>query len=233
MVGLTDRQQIEVKTVHTVIQTRRNADELWSSVKSKTRWGIRQAEKEDLTIESDPELKALGEFYRVYAAHMRDLGTPVFSRRTFPSISQHLGSNRLRLYTANYKGELIGGMLCIKHGNSWTDWYAVMRKSREIEFANYLLYWHVIRDASILGVETLDLGRSTPGSNIHLFKRKWGGNDLDVIYHFYPTPGRRSVDMGLQERKSAKSLSQKVWSRLPLPLCNAVGPLVRRELPFI
>ncbi len=231
--GAPDSSALIVPTVHTIIGTRQNVDALWSAVKGKTRWGVRQAQKSSLRIEADPELSELDEFYRVYAAHMRDLGTPVFSREMFRAMKAHLGKGRLRLYLARYNGRLVGGMLCIIHGNSWTDWFAIMRCEREVEFANYLLYWHVIQEASKSGIESLDLGRSTPGSNVHLFKRKWGGIDIDVPYHFYATFGQRSPNKGLEERKNSKSLAQKAWSRLPLPVCNAIGPLVRRELPFI
>lgn len=231
--GPVDAPASTVPTVHTVIETRRDADALWSAVKRKTRWGIRQAEKQELSIEHDPQLAGLEAFYSVYATHMRDLGTPVFGVSTFRAMGEYLGRDRLRLYLAKYRGRLIGGMLCIIHGNSWTDWYAVMRSSEEIEFANYLLYWHVIRDASLHGVESFDLGRSTPGSNVHLFKRKWGGRDIEVPYHFYPSSNARSRDMGLQELKQSKGLAQRVWAHLPLPLCNTVGPLVRKQLPFI
>ncbi len=231
--GPVDAVGVTVPTVHTIIETRREVDTLWSAVKRKTRWGIRQAEKQELGIESDPELARLEDFYAVYAAHMRDLGTPVFGISTFRAMREHLGFGRLRLYLAKYQGRLVGGMLCIVHGGSWTDWYAVMRPVQDVEFANYLLYWHVIRDASSRGIETFDLGRSTPGSNVHLFKRKWGGLDIDVPYHFYPALNNRSRSIGLAQRHQSKGLAQRVWSRLPVPLCNSVGPILRKGLPFI
>jgi serine/alanine adding enzyme len=222
-----------VPTVHTIIQTYRDVDALWTAVKRKTRWGIRQAEKQDLCIEADPRFAHLDAFYHVYARHMRDLGTPVFGKETFCAMHKHLGPERLRLYLVKHREDLIGGMLCIIHGNNWTDWYAVVRTTNEIEFANYLLYWHVIRDASQQGAETFDLGRSTPGSNVHLFKRKWGGLDVEVPYYFYPVTGRLNIDPGLQQMKQSKGWPQRIWSRLPLGVCNIAGPLLRRQLPFI
>lgn len=222
-----------IPTVHTIIDTRQNVDQLWSAVKGKTRWGVRQAEKSSLGIERDLELSELDAFYGVYAAHMRDLGTPVFSRTMLRAMKAHLGPERLRLYLARRDGELIGGMLCILHGNSWTDWFAIMRYERELEFANYMLYWHVIRDASLNNVESLDLGRSAPGSNVHLFKRKWRGRDIDVPYQFYVRKGRRSRGVLLQEQRTSRSVAQRVWSHLPLTLSNALGPVIRDQLPFI
>jgi FemAB-related protein (PEP-CTERM system-associated) len=220
-------------TVRTIIETHRGPDALWAAVKKKTRWGVRQAQKQDLVVEHDSALAGLEAFYATYAAHMRDLGTPVFGVDVFRALREHLGRARLRLYVVRYRARLIGGMLCIVNPDRWTDYYAVVRPSRETEFANYLLYWHVIRDASAHGVARLDLGRSTPGSTVHAFKRKWGGIDVDVLYHFYPALHARPRDMGLVRLKRGKGLVQRVWSHLPLPIANRLGPRLRTRLPFI
>ena len=88
-------------------------------------------------------------------------------------------------------------------------------------------------DASSRGIRQFDLGRSTPGSTVHVFKQRWGGTDVEVPYYFYPAPEARRRDMGLQKLKADDSWPQRVWSRLPLALCNRVGPLLRKQLPFI
>ena len=232
--GAIDRPGDVVQpAVHTVIRTSVPVEQLWAAINKKTRWGIRQAQGQDLRIEHDPELARLGEFYAVYAVHMRGLGTPVFGASVFDAIAARLGRDRLRLYTVRYGNQLIGGMLCILNGRRWTDYYAVVRPSAETEFANYLLYWHVIRDAAQTGGDCLDLGRSTPGSNVHLFKRKWRGVDVDVAYQFYLRPGVRAGNVGLGRQKQEKGILQRLWTVLPTPVCNQLGPLIRKQLPFI
>jgi FemAB-related protein (PEP-CTERM system-associated) len=224
---------VTASTVRTSIPTGDGEAAAWSAVKKKTRWGVRQATKEDVTIEHDPELAALDEFYRIYAAHMRTLGTPVVGRDGFRAMREHLGRARLRLYLVRHRGRLIGGMLCIVNADRWTDYHAIVRPAPATEFANYALYWHVIRDACLHGVPCLDLGRSVPDSNVHLFKRKWGGLDSEALYHFYPAPHASPRDMGLEAMKRGKSVSQRVWSHLPLSVSNRLGPLLRKQLPFI
>lgn len=232
--GLIDEAAaITVPTVHTFIATNQPAERLWAAIKKKTRWGIRQAEKQAIVVERDPHLHELEAFYRVYAAHLHALGTPVMGLDAFRSLRNRLGRDRLRLYVVRYHGALIGGMLCIVNAGRWTDYYAIVRPVYDVEFANYLLYWHVIRDASSSGVPLFDMGRSTPDSNVHLFKRKWGGHDRETPYYFYPTPGMRVGDVGLQGLKQGRGLRQRIWSRLPLALCNSLGPLLRKQLPFI
>jgi hypothetical protein len=164
---------------------------------------------------------------------MHALGTPAIGLDAFRAMRRHLGPNRLRLYIARERNNLIGGMLCLVNADQWTSYFACTHSSKDVQFANYLLYWHVICDAATLGIGGFDLGRSTPNSNVHIFKQRWGGADVDVPYYFFPQAGSSPRDMGLQELKAGKGLSQRVWSSLPLALCNRVGPLLRKQLPFI
>jgi len=222
-----------VRYIHTAIDTARAREEIWRGIKRKTRWGIRQAEKQGIDVAHDPSLDGLADFYAAYAAHMRDLGTPVIGFATFTALRDAFGRDRLRLYLLRLDGHVIGGMLCILNRSRWTDYFAVARHAEEAEFANYLLYWHVIRDAAAAGVAEFDLGRSTPDSNVHLFKRKWGGHDTDVPYYFYLAPGRTSSEFGLERLKQQKGPLQRAWTHLPLVVANRLGPVLRRQLPFI
>jgi serine/alanine adding enzyme len=219
--------------IHTFIDTAKPGEELWTNVKKKTRWAVRQAEQRALKIQHDATLNELGAFYRVYAAHMRDLGTPVFGADVFDAIAVHLGRERLRLYLVRHESRLIGGMICIVNGQYWTDYYAAVRPSADTEFANYLLYWYAIRDAAQSGVRRFDLGRSMPNSNVHLFKRKWRGTDVELPYHYYVRSGIPTNNLAFSRQKRGKGLMQRCWSMLPLSVSNRAGPLIRKQLPFI
>ena len=223
-----------VDTVHTLVATTGGADAAWSAIKPKTRWAIRQDEKAGgLAVLNDSSLEMLDVFYSLYAEHMRELGTPVFGAQLFASMREHLGPERLRLFILRYNGKPVGGMLCIVHGTNWTDQYAIVRRAHAPEFANYVLYWNVIKLAAAGGVYSLDLGRSTPQSNVHLFKRKWGGKDVAVPYWFYAANGSDERKMGLVQADRSKGLAQRIWSKLPPVVCNVAGPLIRRSLPFL
>jgi FemAB-related protein (PEP-CTERM system-associated) len=220
-------------TVRTFIDTRRPVDALWSAIKKKTRWGVRQAEKTDIRVQHDSALQRLEDFYWVYAEQMRELGTPVIGIDVFRAMRSHLGESRLRLYVVTERQRLIGGMLCILNIDRWSDYFAVVRPSDLTKFANYLLYWHVIRDASVCGVPLLDLGRSTPGSNVQFFKHKWGGREIEVPYRYYWGQEAPTRDVGFETLKRDRGIVQRLWSHLPLTLCNYLGPHIRRQLPFI
>jgi serine/alanine adding enzyme len=231
--AIADSTSTIIRTVHTVIPTNQPQEVLWAAVKKKTRWAIKQNSKQPISVEHDPCLYEFENFYHVYAEHMRALGTPVVGFEMFDSIRTRLGIDRLRLYIVRYRERIVGGMLCILNSTRWTDQYAIVRLSKETEFANYLLYWHVIRDAASCKIPLLDLGRCTPNSNVHLFKRKWGGIDVDMPYYFYPTKSPRIKKLGFEGLKNRKGVRQRIWAHLPLAFCNRIGPLLRKQLPFI
>jgi hypothetical protein len=232
--GAIDRPaEVIHSTVHTLVATSEPVEKLWSGITQQARRAVRKAEQQDLNIEHDASLAKLNGFHTVYAAHMRDLGTPVIGADMFDAMITHLGRERLRLYLVKHAGRLIGGMLCIVNGRRWTDYYTSVRRSPDTNFANYLLHWRVICDAASCGVERFDLGRSTPGSNVHVFKQKWRGTDIEVPYHFYLRSGARRGNLGFSRQKRDKSMLQKCWSTLPLSISNRIGPLIRKQLPFI
>src|SRR5262245_3386653 len=58
---------------------------VWERLDRKVRNQIRKAQKSGLTVEQAGE-QLLNEFYEVFARNMRDLGTPVYSRRLFAEV---------------------------------------------------------------------------------------------------------------------------------------------------
>lgn len=227
-------QQI-VATVHTLTKTNAGPDSIWNALKSNTRRKVRQAARSDLKVAADLEISrnSLAAFYALYAEHMHDLGTPVFGDSMFFAMRKHLGSGRLRLYMLSHRDSYIGGMLCVIHGNSWTVLYTIVRHNSAPDYANYLLYWHVLNDAASLGIYAVDWGRSAPGSTVHQFKQKWAATDQEVQYAFYASTRSKRARFGLVNGNREKGTLQNVWSRLPLSLCNALGPVLRRDLPFL
>jgi hypothetical protein len=224
-----------VEVVHTVVSTSSGSEAAWAKLKQKTRWGVRQAEKQDVLVERDVLLEGMRSFYDVYSEHMHELGTPCFGTATFREMERHFGPDLLRLFLVRYRGELIGGMLCIVHGRRWTDLHAIVRRTNTPEYANYLLYWTAIRHAADEGAIELDFGQSSPGGNVHMFKKKWGGEDIDLPYVTYrkvPKASKPVADDNVLKKYPPKSLPRRIWSRMPIQLCNVIGPIMRRDLPF-
>lgn len=210
--------------VHTVVATDRAAGTIWSNLGSNIRRKINKAERENIRVVQDN--RAIPLFYDIYAGNVRRLGTPVMTRRYFEYLGEAL-AHRMR-FSAVFDGETFaGGMLAIDHGRARTSLYVAVSERAMQRYATYALYWSAISECcGSQNIETFDLGRSIAGSGNHRFKQQWTTEDTWTNYNSYGRVNpRRAGASGL-------GLAQNVWSRLPLPLCNWLGPVLRRTQPF-
>lgn len=221
----------ESRYVVSIVDTGGTADEILGRLKKKTRWYVRQGEKQGFSVRSDPDLACIDAFYQLYAAHVHRLGTPVMSKRMMQAMVRHLGPRRLRLLLVERGEQTVGGMLIVVGNRGFLDLYALVRHDLRDTAAGYLLYWRALELAAREGAGELNLGRSTVSSGTHLFKTKWGGRDEPLIYRYYFAPGVRRRE-GLGKFHSQETLAQRMWKHLPLWAANRIGPLLRRQLPF-
>src|SRR5207302_1869409 len=77
-------------------------DVCWEQLDRKVRNQIRKAEKSGIAVESGGR-DLLDEFYAVFARNMRDLGTPVYSRRLFAAILEEFPP-QARLHVGRLNG---------------------------------------------------------------------------------------------------------------------------------
>ena len=217
--------------VMSIIDTRRTSEEMWQQIKKKTRWYIRQGEKQGFSIRVDSDLAKVDAFYALYAAHVHRLGTPVMSGRMMQAMARYLGPQRLRLLLVERGSKIVGGMMTVVANRGFLDLYALVQHDLRNTAAGYLLYWKALELASREGAAELNLGRSSAGSGTHLFKMKWGGRDEPLIYRCYSAAGDAGAD-ALEKYRRKGTLMQGMWKRLPLWAANRIGPVLRRQLPF-
>ena len=226
-----DEPSAKRATVRRIIDTHLPADELFKLFSSYIRRDVRRAEKRGYAILNDMNLDHLdGAFYDEYAKQMHGLGTPVFGRKMMTALKTGLGPERLRLYMVEHEGKLVGGMLCIVAPSQWMAMYAAMDHKYAMDYANYLLYWHAMNEASRNAAPELDLGRNTPGSGVYKFKEKWAGQNRHADHLYFVAPGGPSNVVS--DVYNGVSTKQRVWMKLPLGVANKLGPALRRGLPF-
>ena len=80
---------------------------------------------------------------------------------------------RLELRREGSRDAVIGGGLCLWFRDVLAmPWASSLREYASL-CPNSLLYWEAIRWACEKGLRRFGLGRSSPGSGTHIFKRKW------------------------------------------------------------
>lgn len=213
------------RKVTVVLDLPAGPEELMRSFPAKLRSQVRRPQKEGVTVRFGPD--QLDPFYRVFARHMRDLGTPVLSRRVFQQALECFGDS-MWIAAAWLADEPVACGAGFRWDNEFEmTWASSLQQYNRIA-PNMLLYFSFMERAMEQGVARFNFGRCTPGSGTHRFKRQWGAAD-EPLYWYQHTAGgpghTPSPDDG------AWSWGPRIWSRLPLPLANLLGPPIVRFIP--
>jgi FemAB-related protein (PEP-CTERM system-associated) len=205
-----------------------SADAVWKALPSERRNRVRKGEKSGLSaLWGGAEL--LDGFYDVFAANMRDLGSPVHSRAFFTAMVTGLGEAARVLHVRDGGGRVVGAAVCLFFRDSIAVPWVSSRRDAFALCPNFVLYWEVIRFGCEQGYRTLDLGRSFRNAGTFEFKRQWGAapHPLPWIFRDLVPGAGPSVD----QDSSRFHRMVDLWKRLPLPVANLIGPWVRRQVP--
>ena len=201
---------------------------LWQQLDRKVRNQVRKAEKSDLTVESGG-IELVGDFYRVFARNMRDLGTPVYSRRLFEQVLTEF-PEASRLLVVRHKSEPIAAGATLQwRGTVENPWASSLREYRSLS-PNMLLYWAMLKSAVQGSSTRFDFGRSTPNEGTFFFKQQWGALPTPVAWEYQLLGGRTTLP-GLSPANPKFRLMIETWKRLPVPIATALGPRIVRSIP--
>jgi FemAB-related protein (PEP-CTERM system-associated) len=203
-----------------------NPDALMQSFKAKLRSQIRKPIKDGLTVRVGG-VDLLDDFYGVFATNMRDLGSPVHSRRFIQQIL--LGfPERANIFVVYGSGVPMACSLTLGfNGVLSNPWASSLR--RYSQFApNMLLYWTMLEHACRQGYRTFDFGRSTVDEGTYRFKEQWGARPAPLYWYRFARNDVSSSEMTSGGRWMSRAM--ECWKRLPVPVTRVLGPKIRRHI---
>ncbi len=203
-----------------------SSEELWDDgLRSKVRSQIRRPKKAGMTAEFGVAL--VDDFYAVFSRTMRDLGTPVLPKTFFEGVARHLAPHVVFCVIRSGPAPVAAGCGFAWNGEVEITWAGALREHSR-EAPNMLLYWSFMEEAIRRGATTFNFGRCTPGSGTHRFKGQWGTDDQ-------PLPWAQWTNGGVGKTPSPDGrkyeIATALWSRLPMPVANRMGPLISPSLP--
>jgi len=209
-----------------VLKLDKNPENVWNSITKKARQNIRKATNSGIKIVSGNEY--FDEFYKLISVNMKQLGTPVHSRKFYKSILDKFDGDA-ELYIAKLSNETVSVALTIKYGK-FVFGYANAAHSNYLTYKpNFLIYWEIIKSMANSGVEYFDLGRSLIDSGTYNFKLNFGAYPVQLYYDYYLNKITDVPNIN-QENKSLK-IAANVWSHLPLSLTKLIGPHLIKYIP--
>jgi hypothetical protein len=172
----------------------------------------------------DQELSA---FYDVFARKMRELGTPVLPQRFFDECARRL-AGRIEFAVVYWKGVPVAAGCGFAFNGEFEITWAGSPRQFNAQSPNMLLYWSLMERMIGRGERVFNFGRCTPNGPTHRFKRQW--NPVEITL-----PWLQSSINGVSAPPSPDRplfrAATAAWRRLPLPMTNALGPLIARSLP--
>ena len=218
---------VQTHKVSMLLPLERSVDAQWTGLDRKLRNQIRKAEKSNLTVRCGG-VDLLDAFYDVLAENMRDLGSPVQSRRFYEEILKAF-PDRSRLLTVWLDNRPVAASCVLWHGDRMeVPWASSLRRYNPL-CPNVLLYWEMLKCAIGQGVVTFDFGRSTPLEGTYQFKAQWGAEAQPLYWEYWLAEGARLPDRSPTNRKFEAVIA--VWQRLPVAVTRALGPRIVRDIP--
>jgi FemAB-related protein (PEP-CTERM system-associated) len=201
--------------------------ELWTQIDRKIRNQVRKAQKEGLTVTAGGA-ELTDDFYVVFAQNMRDLGTPVYSRRLF-SETLRLFPDRARVFTVRQQDRILAAAITLTFRDTvLVPWASSLRDARHL-CPNTLLYWTMLEHAANSGARVFDFGRSSPGGGVNQFKLQWGATPRPLHWEYVLLRRTEVPDQGPSNPKFQTAI--RAWQWLPIWVANGLGPHIVRSIP--
>jgi FemAB-related protein (PEP-CTERM system-associated) len=194
------------------------------AIPRKQRAMVRKGIKAGLKAEFDG---STGRFYAAYSQSVRSLGTPVFSRRYF-ELLRRVFSDCSDILTVSHDGDLVSSVMNFYFRDEVLPYYgggtALARQLKGNDF----MYWELMRHSCERGLKVFDFGRSKQGTGSWSFKKNWGFEPRQLYYEYYLVRAKQLPDISPMNPKYRLFIN--AWKRLPLPVTQAIGPLIARNL---
>jgi len=201
-------------------------EQLMRGFPKDTRYMIRKGQKGGLRSVKDAA--ELNTFYEIYAASVRNLGTPVFAKRFFKILMEEFGS-AVEILSIWNGAEAIAAVFSFRFRDTILPYYGGSLLEGRKFAANNFMYWEVCRDACERGLKLFDFGRSKVGTGSYAFKTQWNMKESPLPYQFHLV--RRKTLPNFSPVNPTFKLATDIWKRIPLPVTKVLGPAFVRLFP--
>lgn len=196
-----------------------------AAIPRKQRAMVRKGIKHGLVSHIDPDVER---FFALYADNVRRHGTPALPKRFFAALMDAFGDDCQVLTVTGPDGRLLSSVLSFYFRDEVLPYYAGDDLAARALAANDFKYWALMQHACERGSRLFDYGRSKIGTGPYSFKKNWGFEPQPLSYE-YRLYKRDAVPQNNPMNPKYRAFIA-VWKRLPLPVANALGPFIVRNL---
>jgi len=199
-------------------------EENFKAIPRKQRAVVRKAIDYGLTSEWDADAER---FYAMYSESVRNLGTPVLSKKYYQTLLDTFG-DKCKVLTILDKGVPVSSVLNFYFKDQVLPFYGGGPAQARTCRANDFMYWELMRLSVEQGIKVFDFGRSKDGAGSYRFKKHWGFAPEPLYYKFHLVNAKSMPDLSPVNPKF--QLAIKTWQKLPVPVTHVLGPMIARNL---
>lgn len=171
--------------------------------------------------------ESVDRLHEAYAESVRNLGTPVYSKKYFQLLKNVFGSS-CEILTIEHEGKVVSSVMNFYFRDEVLPYYGGGTDAARDLKANDFMYWEVMRRAVERGVKVFDYGRSKLGTGSFRFKTHWGFEPEPLHYEYELVKAKAMPDINPLNPKYKMFVAG--WQKLPLPISKIIGPLLSRDL---
>ncbi len=171
---------------------------------------------------------SIDRFYQAYSESVRNLGTPVFSKKYFQILKQVFKEDCEILTVTDKDDRLISSVMNFYFKDEVLPYYGGGNQYARAVQGNDFMYWEVMRRAVEKGLKIFDYGRSKEGTGSYRFKKHWGFEPEPLFYEFLLVKAKDIPDINPLNPKYQMFIA--AWKKLPLPVSQIVGPWLAKDL---
>lgn len=213
--------------VRMILDLPESSEALMASFKSKFRTKIKLPVKKGCTSKSGSS-NLINPFYKVFAINMRDLGSPVHSKKLFENVIAAFPQTKIFIIEKDSQ-PLAGGIVIGFKNTLFNPWASSLKEYSNLR-PNTLLYWKLLEFACENGYHHFDFGRSTPDGSTYLFKEQWGAKPLPTYWHTLSLDKNEPDKDDSADDKEKFNLAIHYWKKLPVPVTKIIGPIIRKHV---
>lgn len=166
--------------------------------------------------------------YRVYSESVRNLGTPVFSKKYLQVLREVFGQD-CDVLMITQAGRDVAGVMNFYFRDQVLPYYGgSIAAARDIRGCNHFMYWDLMRRSAERGYRFFDFGRSKEGTGPYTFKKNYGFTPEPLHYEYFLVKAQDVPNVNPTNPKY--QLLIKTWEKLPLAVANTIGPFLARSL---
>lgn len=190
------------------------------SIPRKQRAEIRKGIKAGLETKVNQDIDL---FYKIYSVSVRNLGTPIFSKKYLHVLLDVFGKD-CQITTVSYQEKNLASVLSFKYKDQILPYYGGGLPIARQYSAYPYMYWKVMERAVEEGLRVFDFGRSMKDSGAYSFKKNFGFEPELLCYRYHFVKANDVPDMNPDSPRNKILIS--TWKKLPLPIANGIGPFL-------